>query len=155
MARQSRRNVGTDLATGPGALACSLASLTTLSRDTLVARWGEAFGRSPPKGMSRRLLERAVAYQLQVQASGELKPDVLRKLRRHTAAKETNGDNRSTKSTKLAPGTRLIREWNGRNHIVEVMADGFLWNDGTYQSLSAVARAITGARWSGPRFFGL
>ena len=55
----------------------------------------------------------------------------------------------------LAPGTRLLREWNGRTHQVDVTDDGFVWNGETYRSLSAVARAITGARWSGPRFFGL
>jgi hypothetical protein len=50
---------------------------------------------------------------------------------------------------------RLIREWNGSSHVVEVVDGGFLWNGKRYGSLSAVARAITGARWSGPRFFGL
>jgi len=55
----------------------------------------------------------------------------------------------------LKPGARLIREWNGSSHIVEVVEDGFLWNGKRYRSLSAIARAITGTRWSGPRFFGL
>lgn len=55
----------------------------------------------------------------------------------------------------LEPGTRLVREWNGSTHVVEVTERGFVWNGQAYRSLSAVARAITGARWSGPRFFGL
>ncbi len=59
------------------------------------------------------------------------------------------------KSEKVAPGMRLIREWNGSSHVVEVVDGGFLWNGRGYGSLSSVARAITGARWSGPRFFAL
>ena len=55
----------------------------------------------------------------------------------------------------MKPGTRLVREWNGRTYHVEVVADGFVWNGRTHRSLSAIAREITGAQWSGPRFFGL
>lgn len=55
----------------------------------------------------------------------------------------------------LAAGTRLVREWNGRTYHVDVIAGGFVWNGARYQSLSAIAREITGARWSGPRFFSL
>jgi hypothetical protein len=54
----------------------------------------------------------------------------------------------------LTPGTRLIREWNGRTIAVEVRDDGFVWNDQSYRSLSQIAREVTGAHWSGPRFFG-
>lgn len=61
----------------------------------------------------------------------------------------------ATISKSPPPGTRLVREWNGRNHTVEVLEQGFLCDGQRYRSLSAVARAITGARWSGPRFFGL
>ena len=55
----------------------------------------------------------------------------------------------------LKPGGRLLREWNGTTHVVEVLDDGFLWNGETYRSLSVIARTITGSHWSGPRFFGL
>lgn len=55
----------------------------------------------------------------------------------------------------MKPGARLLRAWNGTTHVVDVLPDGYLWNDGRHRSLSAIARAITGARWSGPRFFGL
>ena len=57
--------------------------------------------------------------------------------------------------TELRPGTTLVREWNGNLHRVMVLADGFAWNDKTFESLSKVAFAITGTRWNGPRFFGL
>jgi hypothetical protein len=53
------------------------------------------------------------------------------------------------------PGTRLVREWNGRTHVVDVSEDGFVFDGKTYGSLSAIAKRITGAHWSGPRFFGL
>ena len=56
---------------------------------------------------------------------------------------------------KLKPGVRLVREWNGKTHTVEVIENGYIWKGTRYLSLSAVARAITGARWSGPRFFGI
>jgi hypothetical protein len=66
------------------------------------------------------------------------------------------GDKGSRKaSPKLQPGARLVREWNGVSHVVEVIENGFVWNGCRHRSLSAIARAITGARWSGPRFFGL
>ena len=55
----------------------------------------------------------------------------------------------------LQSGARLVREWNGVNHVVEVIEGGYVWNGDRHRSLSAIARAITGARWSGPRFFGL
>jgi hypothetical protein len=72
------------------------------------------------------------------------------------AATDTPGETQSRGSTsRPGPGTRLVREWNGRVHTVEVGADTFMWNGCHYPSLSAVAAAITGARWSGPRFFGL
>ena len=64
-------------------------------------------------------------------------------------------DDRGTSSPTLKPGGRLIREWNGVTHVVDVIDGGFVWNGQRYASLSPIARAITGARWSGPRFFGL
>lgn len=77
--------------------------------------------------------------------------------REQAAARVPSKPNTALPETRLAlkPGARLLREWNGRAHTVEVLDQGFLWNGEAYLSLSAVARAITGARWSGPRLFGL
>ena len=61
----------------------------------------------------------------------------------------------SSRQVTLTTGTRLVREWNGRTISVEVVGDGFVWNDAPYRSLSEIARAVTGTRWSGPRFFGI
>jgi len=134
-----------------------LAMISTLSRGDLVASWEAAHRRPPPKGISRRLLEYSAAYQLQGKALGELTPTTRRKLQRKalpsiSAAVEANI---TSKPTRLSTGTRLVREWHGDTYTVEVVEDGFQYDGNTYRSLSKVAHSITGARWSGPRFFGL
>ncbi len=138
-------------------VADGLAAIPGLPRAALIERWTEAYGRPPPKGISRRLLEYAAAYHLQAQALGGLKPAVLRKLRR-LAGSGPNGAPAAARpdpKKTLLPGSRLVRNWNGRSHTVEVTDGGFLYGGQQYRSLSGVARTITGARWSGPRFFGL
>ncbi len=127
-------------------------ALADLTRADLVERWLTLYRTDPPKGISRSLLVRAVAYEIQAKRYGGLKPATDRRLRAGTV----NGDHASRKaSSTLQPGARLVREWNGVSHVVEVIEGGFIWNGDRHRSLSAIARAITGARWSGPRFFGL
>jgi hypothetical protein len=132
----------------------AIRELADLPRPDLTERWRQLYRAAPPKGISRPLLMRAIAYGMQVKRYGGLKPAVRRQLR-----KVADGGSAPAavilKSEKVAPGMRLIREWNGSSHVVEAVDGGFLWNGKRYGSLSAVARAITGARWSGPRFFGL
>ena len=126
------------------------------SRKTLVEQWVAAYGRPPPKGISRRLLERAAAYHLQVAVLGGLRPAISRRLFRGGGDDSPpHAAERRQGVVRLSSGTRLVREWNGRTHTVEVTDDGFQWNGRTWRSLSAVAAAISGTRWSGPRFFGL
>lgn len=133
-----------------------LAALADFTYVELAASWQTHFRTDPPKCISRRLLIRAIAYQLQVKRYGGLKLGTKRRLR--TMAVGTTdldrGHNKVPSAT-LQPGTRLIREWNGVSHVVEMTDGGYIWNSTQYCSLSAIARAITGARWSGPRFFGL
>jgi len=127
-----------------------------LPREELVDAWIKAHKGPPPKGISRRLLEYSAAYHEQARALGGLKPTTRRKLRQ-IAASPADGDKPTTrigKRKQLAPGSRLIREWQGRTHTVEVLEAGFLYDGQRYGSLSEIARFITGARWSGPRFFG-
>ncbi len=141
----------------PGDVANELAAIPDLPRAALVERWAAAYGRPPPKGMSRRLLEYAAAWHLQSQAFGGLDPAVRRKLQRQARPGE-NGAARVPEAVRPKgppPGSRLVREWHGRTYTVDVLETGFLCNGKQYGSLSQVARAITGARWSGPRFFGL
>jgi hypothetical protein len=133
-----------------------IASLGELSRHELVERWQAHFKAPPPKGIRRPLLMRALAYRLQAKRWGGLRPQLaqqLRKLATETAADKVVRPEKS--GFNLKPGTRLYREWNSKTHVVEVTEKGVFWNGQHYRSLSAVARAITGARWSGPRFFGL
>jgi len=132
-----------------------LAALTSLSRDELAERWHKRFGHKPPKGCGRTLLELAEAYAIQAAAFGALTPG----LRKQLEGKEPHVDKCRTtlqkQTARLTPGTRLAREWNCRTHHVDVVEKGFVWEGNRHASLSAIARAITGARWSGPRFFGL
>jgi len=129
--------------------------LADLNRVELVERWRTSYRTDPPKGISRRLLIRAIAYQMQAKRYSGLKPATDRRLRM-IANGTVNYDHRGRKaSPRLQPGARLVREWNGVSHLVEVIEGGFVWNGDRHQSLSAIVRAITGARWSGPRFFGL
>jgi hypothetical protein len=143
-----------DMRTG---IAEELSAIPQYSRPDLIELWAKAHGGSPPKGISRRLLEYSAAYQTQVRVYGGLKPSIRRKLVKMVGPgrKPTVTAMMAQKSVSLLPGARLMREWHGRNHTVEVFDDGFRYNGENYTSLSKVARTITGARWSGPRFFGL
>ncbi len=142
----------------PGSIAEQLAVIPNLARAALVERWTEAYGHSPPKGLSRRLLEYAAAYHLQTQAYGGPTPRLRRKLRR-LAASDHLSEAASVNETGVARipplGSRLVRTWHGKTYTVDVLENGFLYDGQRHASLSEVARAITGARWSGPRFFGL
>jgi Protein of unknown function (DUF2924) len=137
----------------PIALEQEIAALHDLARPELAARWCTHYKTDPPKGISRTLLIRAAAYAIQVKATRGLKPAVRRRL--HSDAKLAMDGTSPTRRPALQPGARLIREWNGKTYSVEVVENGFIWNGEQHRSLSAVARAITSARWSGPRFFGV
>lgn len=160
-----------------------IAAVGDLTREELAARWVKAYGCPPPKGVKRGLLERAAAWHLQARHLGGLSPmarkairdvvkrrDVRANVSGSAAHSESAGTdnarvvtrNTSRRDAKLAinppgprPGTRLVREWKGRTHVVDVREDGFAFDGKTYRSLSAVAKRITGAHWSGRRFFGL
>ena len=136
-------------------LADRLAEMETLSTTELRARWEQAIKRLVPRRASRDLLRRALAYHMQEQTEGGLSKSTRRRLAKLAGL---NGENRAPISPpilRLKPGSRLIREWHGVTHSVTVLGDGFDWRGTRYASLSQIARAITGARWSGPRFFGL
>lgn len=146
-------------------------ALDNLTREELVARWRMAHGCPPPKGVKRVLLLHSAAWHLQAMRLGGLKGNAKQTLRRLVKARSAassatdTSDNRKPDTTKpkpvrhlrgrLAPGVRLVREWNGRLHVVEVTEQGFLHDGKTYASLTRIAKRITGTQWSGPRFFGL
>lgn len=131
-----------------------IAELKVLDTSALRMRWGEAFGGPPPKRTGRNLLLRALAYHVQTEAMGGLRPATRRRLAR---AVEDIASGRAPVPTPSAikPGTRLLREWQGVTHEVIVLEEGVQYRGETWTSLSAVAREITGTRWSGPLFFGL
>lgn len=131
-------------------VAREIAGLARLDRQELVERWEKAFGRPPPRKTSRVLIEKALACEIQCKAFGGLPRRTRQALRNALSSDGVVPPRRA-----LSPGARLIREWNGRTHQVEVIEGGFLWQGRTWRSLSRIAREITGTAWSGPRFFGL
>lgn len=129
-----------------------MAALSGLDREDLVARWQALYGVPPPRKISRQLLLQAVAYRLQEQAAGGLKPATRRYLEQ---VADSDNKQKTAAPVSAKPGTRLLREWHGVTYEVTVLDDGILFQGRKYRSLSEVARAITGVRWSGPLFFGL
>jgi hypothetical protein len=136
-----------------------IAHLRGLDLRQLRARWHTVFRRRAPPHLLRHLLFRILAYRLQADQLGDLNADIRRLLDRigSTAPGQTDrlASDLKRSRTEVNPGTLLTREWNGQLQRVMVLADGLTWNGKTYRSLSAVASAITGSRWNGPRFFGL
>ena len=131
-----------------------LAALATISPALLRERWAiTGTDRAPtvPTGLLRRMF----AQRLQEKRHGKLPLLVLRELERAVANPNVEVLEQPRPVVTLSPGTRLIREWNGQTIAVEVTDAGFVWNDRIYRSLSEIAREVTGAHWSGPRFFGL
>ncbi len=127
-------------------------ALEELPRDELVSRWLKMHGSLPPKSMNNPMLVRSGAYQLQAKRFGGLKSATHKAL-----LAVVNGETHKPQMPKpeLKPGMRLMREWHSRTHQVEVLEKGFEWQGEVYSSLSSIAKAITGTKWSGPRFFGL
>lgn len=124
-----------------------LAALATLSSAQLHRRWREVTGKVLPK-VSPSMLRLALAWELQAKALGGLSSTARMRLDQMGRAKIV--------TRPALPGTRLMREWNGKLHVVIVGEDGVIrWENREWRSLSEVARAITGTRWSGPAFFGL
>lgn len=125
--------------------------LASLERDPLLSRWAEAYGAPPPVSFSRPRLIRGIAYQEQINTDPALMRVALALKKRILRTKS----NKRSGHTRLHPGARLLREWRGRTHEVTVTDTGYVYRGQTYKSLSAIARQITGTRWSGPAFFGL
>lgn len=149
----ARSESRTTLGSHSGLVPC-LAELEQQGVAELRSEWRRLFRTAPPQ-LSRDLILRAVAHRLQERAHGGLAPATLRRLA--TLSRELRADGQSTPDPgpQIRPGARLVREWRGRTHTVEVTENGFEYAGATYPSLSPIAKAITGAHWSGPRFFGL
>ncbi len=143
---------------GPGdaSVVAQLAALRKMSVVELKQRW-EALFATPAPNNSRSYLEVRLGNRIQELMLGGLSRDTRRVL--DLLVKELEGKNSRkaimTDPRKPIPGTRLLREWDGAEHSVTVLRDGFDWQGRKFKSLSAVARAITGTQWNGYRFFGL
>jgi hypothetical protein len=127
----------------------SVTDLEAMDRAALITAWDQIVRTPVPKRLSSPFLRRFIAFEIQARQFGGLPKGFIDKVGRADAEKP------QARSPALKPGGRLIREWNGVTHAVDVVEGGFLWDSQRHSSLSAIARAITGARWSGPRFFGL
>jgi len=133
-----------------------IGQLRGLDLAALQARWHSLRGRPAPRHLPRHLLLRLLAYQLQASAHGDLDPATRRYLDQVAQAAASGGDAPAGQPIpRVRPGTVLVREWAGGVCHVTALADGYAWNGTTYRSLSQVARAITGTRWNGRRFFGV
>lgn len=130
-----------------------LGRLAELSSEDLKQEWARRYG-APAPVLSPDLLRLGVGYKLQEQKLGGLSR-ATRSLLRQVAARAGESNGKKPLPRKLTPGTRLVRDWRGVGHTVIVLADGFEYDGQHWKTLTAVAKAITGAHWNGPRFFGL
>ncbi|BBD40234.1 hypothetical protein Amn_51140 [Aminobacter sp. Y103A] len=161
-----------------GKLERELAALDTMSRSDLSACWQKQYGCPPPDGMRRDLLLRSAGWHLQAKHLGGYSAETRRRLKSaKTEVSEALARRRNPPSTgavanegvditrraadpkskrrEVRPGARLIRDWNGKAYVVDVIEGGYVFEAKVYRSLTAIAGKITGAHWSGPRFFGL
>ena len=139
----------------PDPLAEQIGALETLSLEQLRSCWTEAYGMPPPARSRREFVVRGLAHRLQEAALGGLSPALRRRLIQLSLALESEGGDQLFAAPRIKPGTRLLRQWHGAIHQVTVLETGFAYRGERYLSLSAIARTITGTRWSGPAFFGL
>ena len=129
-------------------------ALGRMSPAELRSVWRDTF-KQPAPDISPDLMGRAIAYRWQERRHGGLPPSVTRDIARFTRVLVRTGTLEAVGDINLKPGTRLVRDWNGRTLNVLVCDEGFELEGRQYSSLTQIAHDVTGARWSGPRFFGL
>lgn len=150
---------GTEISTSnggtPDTVSTKLQALEQMDRASLRSKWRRLYRAPPPKRVARDLLMLGVAWKIQERAYGGFGAATKRRLANLAKTLERDGDVTRNRTARLKPGAGLVREWCGKTHTVIVREDGFEWKGNLWRSLSAIAREITGAHWSGPRFFGL
>ena len=124
-----------------------IAEIEGLNRADCHDRWRKAFGRPPPKYLSPQFMKRVLIREMQSGFLGGVSAKTTRRLMQIASGNSV--------PTTAKPGSHLVREWNGRTYQVEVVDGGYIMDGRSWRSLSALARHITGAHWSGPRFFGV
>jgi hypothetical protein len=155
MQKERLQTVNRAIMADPDETGAELARLSGLSLPKLRTAWTERLGSTPPAIRSSGLVLRMLAWQIQERTFGSLDATTRRTLNNIATAIERDGDYEPKTRRDLSPGIDLTREWKGVVYKVTVTDEGFILSDKRYRSLSEVARAITGTRWSGPRFFGL
>jgi hypothetical protein len=148
-----RRKRALGIGGGSEQLAEEITRLVALDLPALRQKWTKLLGAAPSPHLGRVLMVRAIAYRLQEKAFGGLKPSTQKILDRVCDGRGEVAHERAPK--RAGAGTVLIREWGGVRHRVTVLDNDLTYRGRRYKSLSEVARAITGTRWSGPLFFGL
>lgn len=131
-------------------LAARWEELVQMDRSALRVAWAAAFADAPPHYQSMNFMRKALIWDAQCQRFGGCKADIKRALKAAADGKTVR-----PQAPQIATGTQLVREWNGRRYLVDVVGNGFRMNGEDFRSLSAIALRITGTSWSGPRFFGL
>ncbi|NOD62032.1 MULTISPECIES: DUF2924 domain-containing protein [unclassified Ruegeria] len=124
-----------------------ISEIEAFDRAACLECWRETFGRSPQKYLSPQFMKRVLIWETQNRALGGVSVKTTRQLKQIAAGKAL--------PTAAKPGSHLVREWNGRTYQIEVVDGGYVMDGKTWRSLSAIAKHITGAHWSGPRFFGV
>jgi hypothetical protein len=136
------------------AVEAELERLRSMPIAGLRGQWRATFRSEPPKAFGPDLLHRSIAYKIQEHAYGGLDRVTARLLKR-LMARFAKSNGRIVLPRRIRPGAVLVREWKDQSHRVTVLEDGFAYKGTHYESLSQIARLITGTRWSGPKFFGL
>jgi len=139
----------------PDPITKRLAALSELSKQALCDLWKQLFNSSPSPNLRRDLMIPILAYQIQEQAFGSLGAGTRGRLRNLSRAFEKDSNTAVPSRQQIRPGTRLVRQWHDQVHLVNVKTNGYEYQGARYQSLSEIARLITGTRWSGPLFFGI
>ncbi|NKB27029.1 MAG: DUF2924 domain-containing protein [Rhodobacteraceae bacterium] len=124
-----------------------IAEIEGLERTACLDQWRDIFGRPPPKHLSQPFMKKVLIWDLQNRILGGISAKTQKRLKQIACGKAV--------ATIARPGSHLVREWNGRAYQVEVTDEGYVMDGKPWRSLSAIARHITGAHWSGPRFFGV
>jgi len=132
-----------------------ISSLPHLHKEALAELWREFFKEDPPLRLRKELMVQFLAYRIQGQEFGSLSERGHRRLCQLAKAIDGCSNPSSFQKVPIKPGTRLIRQWNDQVHIVNVEEGSYEYRCNRYDSLSEIARLITGTRWSGPLFFGL
>ena len=151
----SASGIGRNSALSISELDAQIAALSTMDHTELRAEWRRLYRAHPPKKVRRDVLELGVAFKLQERVLGGLGASTRRRLTELTGTIASKGKLAEVRTIRPRPGAKLMREWGGITHEIIVLEDAFSWQGKPWRSLSAIAQAITGTHWSGPRFFGL